>query len=254
MSPHTAVASATQQKDSRTPSFDLIAKHYRWLEYLTFGGALWRCRTHFLPQIAGCRNALILGDGDGRFTAALLHANPTLQIDAVDCSLAMLGLLRQRARAASPDAPARLRTHHTDAGAFVHELASGRIYDLVVTHFFLDCFAQHEVELLARDLTAHLQPGALWLVSDFRIPPGVVRWPARALVRSLYLAFRILTGLRTARLPDHDAALGRAGFARIAQRLSLGGILTTELWVMRASGAEAAYTPHHAVAATTSPG
>ena len=75
-----------------------------------------------------------------------------------------------------------------------------------------------------------IAPGALWLVSDFRIPAGLMRLPALALVRGLYLAFRVLTGLRTSRLPDLAAPLARAGLARVAHQHSFAGILTTELW------------------------
>jgi hypothetical protein len=76
-----------------------------------------------------------------------------------------------------------------------------------------------------------LPPGALWLISDFRIPPGgPLRLPARLIVRSLYLAFRILTGLRTTQLPDHATPLLQAGLTRQAHHLLLAGLLTTELW------------------------
>lgn len=229
-------------------NFNRIARAYRWMEYLTFGPALWRCRTHFLPQLAARSNAhssshcnalsnvLIFGDGDGRFTATLLAANPHLQIDAVDSSASMLRLLARRARAASPDASTRLRTHRADALAFAHSLPPEAQYDLVATHFFLDCLTPSEVESLAQAISPHLNPGALWLLSDFRIPSGPMRLPARTLVRSLYLAFRILTGLRTSQLPDHAAALHTAGFTRTAHHLSLAGILTTELWTRTPAG------------------
>jgi hypothetical protein len=52
---------------------------------------------------------------------------------------------------------------------------------------------------------------------------------ARVITRSLYLAFRFLTGLRTTALPDHAAAF-TPGFTLIAQHRSLAGLLTTELW------------------------
>ena len=67
-------------------NFDRIARPYRWLEYLSLGRALERCRFHFLPRLRDCRRALVLGDGDGRFTAKLLDANPSVQVDAVDIS------------------------------------------------------------------------------------------------------------------------------------------------------------------------
>ncbi|MGA1983852.1 MAG: class I SAM-dependent methyltransferase [Acidobacteriaceae bacterium] len=228
------------------PDFDLIARPYRWLEYLSFGPALARCRNHFLPQLADRRAALVLGDGDGRFLARLLAANPRLHADAVDLSPAMLGLLTRRAPATHT--AARLRTHHADALTFTPVGP----YDLIVTHFFLDCLAQSELDTLCTRIAPCLAPNALWLVSDFRIPPGPFSLPARALVRSLYFAFRALTGLRTTRLPDHAAALRPAGFTRIAQHLSLAGVLTTELWAYTAA-ALPEYTRFNAPAAATSP-
>ena len=74
----------------RDPSFDLIAKPYRLLEYITFGSSLERCRIYFIPRLLDRKQALVLGDGDGRFLTALLAANPSLQADAVDTSSAML--------------------------------------------------------------------------------------------------------------------------------------------------------------------
>ncbi len=208
-------------------NFDLVARPYRWMEYLTFGRSLERCREHFLPALAERRSALVLGDGDGRFLARLLGSNPGLHADAVDRSAAMLRLLERRAAASAPNAAMRLGTHQTDALAF----EAMQSYDLVVTHFFLDCLSQSEVEELCRRMVPHLEPGAMWVVSDFRIPEGAMHWPARALVGCLYFAFRLLTGLRTRRLPDHGAALQAAGFRRTAQHFSLAGVLTTELWL-----------------------
>jgi SAM-dependent methyltransferase len=206
----------------RHTNFDSIARPYRWLEALTFGPCLQHCRTHFLPQLRARKRALVLGDGDGRFLARLLAANPHVDADAVDTSAAMLHLLKARCRAHA----SRLRTHHASALTFT----PSNTYDLVVTHFFLDCLTQSEVESLIARLTPHLATNALWLVSDFRIPTGPMRWPARFLIAALYLAFRLLAGLRTRRLPDYAAALSAAGFTQIAHQHLLAGILTTELW------------------------
>jgi Methyltransferase domain len=204
-------------------NFDGVARPYRWMEYVSFGRALERCRETFLPRLTDCKNALVLGDGDGRFLARLLEMNTDIYADAVDSSGVMLRLLEQRA---GKNAGRRLRTHRANALEFVLE----GTYDLVVTHFFLDCFTQVEVESLCARIAGHLQAGSLWVISDFRIPAGVMRWPARGVVRGLYAAFRMLTGLRTTSLPDHGAALAAAGMKRVAERLWLGGMLTSELW------------------------
>jgi SAM-dependent methyltransferase len=171
-------------------------------------------------------HALVLGDGDGRFLARLLHQNSTLHADAVDTSAAMLRLLQTRCQSAQ----SRLQTHQADALTFAAR-PPATPYDLVVTHFFLDCLRQSEVEALAARVAPHLAPDALWLVSDFRIPTDLLQLPAKALVRSLYVAFRMLTGLRVTSLPNHERALARAGLSCIARHRSLGGVLTTELWI-----------------------
>jgi SAM-dependent methyltransferase len=212
------------------PDFDRIARPYRWLEYLTLGRALERCRFHFIPRLAGHSRALAMGDGDGRFLARLLLQNPAVHADAVDTSAAMLRLLKIRCAFAR----GRLRTHQTDALAFASAAIARHPpdppYDLVVTHFFLDCLTPSEVDAFAASIVPSLRPGAVWLVSDFQIPSGALRLPALLLVRGLYLCFRIAVGLRVTRLPEHRTSLIRSGFVPIASHRSLFGILTTELW------------------------
>jgi SAM-dependent methyltransferase len=203
------------------PNFDRIAHPYRWLEYLTLGPLLQRTRTHFLHRLQGSRQALILGDGDGRFTALLLATYPQLQAEAVDVSRTMLQLLARRACA-----PDRLRIHHTDALHFIPTSPP----DLIVTHFFLDCLSQPQLDSIVARLTPLTAPHALWLISDFRIPTGPLHLAARLYIRTLYLAFRILTGLRVTQLPDHATPLAAAGFTRIATQHHLFGLLSSELW------------------------
>ena len=207
---------------TKPPDFDRIARPYRWLEYLALGPLLQRTRNYHLPRLTQCRQALILGDGDGRFTARLLAGCPGTRADAVDLSGIMLRLLRQRC-ASNAD---RLAMHHADARRFT----AAQTPDLVVTHFFLDCLTQPEVDGLVARMTPKLLPGALWLVSDFRIPPGFLGGVARLYVRLLYLAFRVLTGLETTQLPDHGSALRRCGFVPVAVHRRMFGMLTSELW------------------------
>ncbi|RXH57453.1 class I SAM-dependent methyltransferase [Granulicella sibirica] len=206
---------------SEPPNFDRIARPYRWLEYFTLGPVLQQTRTHFLAHLDDRRQALILGDGDGRFTAQLLLRNPHIEADAVDTSATMLHLLAQRA-----NAPKRLRTHHGDALTYAPIV----LPDLIVTHFFLDCLTQPELDRLTHRLAQTLAPGGLWLLSDFRIPPGPMNRPARLYIAFLYKTFSLLTGLSTASLPDHTTALTQAGLVRVAHHYRLFGLLTTELW------------------------
>ncbi len=210
--------------------FDRLARLYQSLEYLTLGPLLERTRQCFLPQLGACRRALVFGDGDGRFLARLMAQNRCLYADAVDTSTAMLSELRRRCMAATPDAAERLHTHPRDALSML----PGAQPDIVVTHFFLDCLTPAEVDQLTSQIVPHLAPGALWLVSEFRIPEsGPMRVVGLLLVRSLYLIFRVLTGLRVTRLPEHDRVFRRVGLVCTAERHFLSGLLTSQLWTKR---------------------
>ena len=204
------------------PDFDTVARAYQWLEYACLGSLLEHARACHLPRVKECRRALVLGDGDGRFTARLLGSVPEITVQAIDLSGVMLDLLRQRCAAFHP----RLETLQVDARTFTPTSAP----DLIVTHFFLDCLTQRDVEALVERLTQHLATGALWLVSDFRIPTGPLRWPAWIYIRALYFGFRILTGLRTTRLPNHEVVLEQYGFTRVDMERRMFGILTSEVW------------------------
>ena len=215
--------------DFNRPDFNAIARPYRWLEYLSFGPMLERCRFHRLPELANARRALVLGDGDGRFLTRLLSQNPQLHADVVDLSPAMLRLLNDRATRIS--ARDRITLHCGDARTFP---LSGS-YDLVITHFFLDCLTTEEIRDLAARISSHLCPGARWIVSEFAIPSGPFSLPAKLLVRSLYATFHLLTGLKTDRLPDYPSVLRASGLILVDRRHWLGGLLVSEMWEAQAT-------------------
>jgi SAM-dependent methyltransferase len=205
-------------------NFDRLAGIYRWMEWLSFGPYLQRCRCAWLDRLTGCRRALVLGDGDGRFTARLLRANPRVTVDAVDSSAVMLRALIRRAGA---DA-SRVNAHVADLSDW--KLADAG-YDLIVTHFLLDCLTGEEVRRLARAVRTMAGEDALWVVSEFAVPEGRFgRLVAAPLVSGLYWAFGRLTGLGVHRLPDYATALGEAGFALQRRRCWLGGLLVSERW------------------------
>jgi ubiquinone/menaquinone biosynthesis C-methylase UbiE len=208
-----------------TANFDRVARIYRWAEYFALGPLLQRTRTHFLPQMKQVRNTFIIGDGDGRFLARFFAQHPGLNALAVDTSATMLHLLRERCLHTLPNA------HLQTIQASALDVSVPPDTDLVVTHFFLDCLTQTEVNTLADNIATHTTSGALWLLSDFAVPANPVTGPfAKLYIRSLYLAFRILTNLRVTSLPDPQAALTSVGFTRIAHHESLLGLIYTEIW------------------------
>jgi SAM-dependent methyltransferase len=213
-----------QPANAATPDFNHLAQIYRWMEWLTFGPFLQGCRTAFLSSLQQRRRGLVLGDGDGRFTSRLLRTNAHILIDAVDASDAMLSQLTKRVSFNSR----RVHTHSADARTFQ---PAHHAYDLIATHFFLDCFTTSEVKRLACRLRRHAAPNALWVVSEFAIPSNLYgRAIARPLISALYLAFGLLTRLRIRELPNHHVALAQAGWSLVDQQKRLAGLLISELW------------------------
>jgi hypothetical protein len=105
-------------------------------------------------------------------------------------------------------------------------------YDVVAAHFFFDCFSSSDVETIVAHVAPALSAEAFWMVSEFAIPPaGFVTPLAWLLVRTLYFAFHVLTGLEVTCLPNHAKALAEVGFAQAEKETGLGGVLRSELWV-----------------------
>jgi trans-aconitate methyltransferase len=209
---------------SRPVNFDPVARPYRWLEYITFGPWLERCRGAQLAHLTGARRALLLGDGDGRFLAQLLSTYPNLTADVVDSSAAMLRILSRRIGHEN-----RSCLHHADA----LEWNPNGNYDLIISHFFLDCFFPDQLEQLFDRLLPHALPGAQWVISEFAIPRNAIAASAaRGIIALLYRSFGFLTGLPVRTLPDYGTLLLRRGLRLSGERRYLAGLLCSQVWTL----------------------
>lgn len=211
----------------KAPDFNPLARHYRWMEALTFGGRLHACRTAMLDRMTAARRALVMGDGDGRFLQELLRASPGVTVDAIDGSAAMTSEAERRAEAI-PGGRERVRFAVADARTVPLPLAT---YDLIVTHFFLDCFPKDQLGPLVRRIADACAPGGLWVVGDFRLPKrGVARLLGGLALLGMYAFFRLATGLPARWLIDPDPLLTECGFQPAGEVTWLGGFLTCKAW------------------------
>jgi ubiquinone/menaquinone biosynthesis C-methylase UbiE len=223
-------------------SFDSVAPWYRTLETIAFGGVLQSCRIACLDKLQNPRRALILGEGDGRFLCELLRTHPDVEVECVDASKRMLSLARQRLERELPD---RANQVHLT----VHDIASWpapeRHYDLVVTHFVLDCFPESQLREIIAKLSCAASADASWLLADFRVPEnGIARFWARLWLAAMYGFFRLTAGIEAQELIDPSPFLQSEGFALARQHLFHRGILKSELW-RRISPGSAGCQPAH---------
>jgi ubiquinone/menaquinone biosynthesis C-methylase UbiE len=198
---------------------DRIARLYRWIEYATFGNTLQQRRTAFLTEVADARRVLVLGDGDGRFLEKLVKQNSRAHVDYVDLSGRMLDLARARA------GTGRISYHQADA---LEIALPERGYDLIVTHFFLDCFDEAGAARLVERVSRAVCPHSRWLISEFRESS----WWAAVWLRVMYAFFGIATGLDTRRLIYHPPLLARHGFRMMRTESAWRGLVTSELWAL----------------------
>lgn len=212
----------------RPANFDLLAPHYRWMEWVLAGPKLQRCRAAFLHSLPAPRRALIVGPGHGRFVVELLRRHPQAQCTCVDSSRRMLDATRQRLAAEGLDI-GQVNFVHAD---ILRWPAPNAAYDLVVTHFVLDCFRPEQLAQVLPVLAKAATPDARWLLSDFQEPSGgLAKWRARAILEMMYLFFRWAASLPAYELTAPDPLLAQCGFKLRERRTFEWGLLHSDLWV-----------------------
>jgi ubiquinone/menaquinone biosynthesis C-methylase UbiE len=209
-------------------SFDSIAPAYRTLETIAFGDALQRARVACLGEIGTPRRALIVGEGNGRFLCELLRRHSNIEVHCVDASQRMLDLARERIERRLPADAAHVRFLQHDITSWTPPEAP---YDLIVTHFFLDCFSETRITDIVNRLSRAATPNATWLLADFCMPAGAfARIRAGLWLAAMYRFFRFTSGIEARALDDPSPFLRTAGFALVTQHLFRGGMVKSELW------------------------
>jgi len=202
-------------------SFDYVAPHYRWLETLVFGNQLQQARVAFVREIETPLRILIVGEGNGRFLAELKRTGET-RIDCVEMSARMIALARKQV----PDADLNF------IQADIRDLPLRQAhYDLIVSHFFFDCFTEGALAGIIARLANAAALDAQWLVADFCYPTrGCQHWRARALIAAMYFFFRAAAGIEARRLVDYSPLLRANAFRLRKEQLSRRGSIRSQLW------------------------
>jgi ubiquinone/menaquinone biosynthesis C-methylase UbiE len=209
-------------------SFDAVAPWYRALEGIAFGEALQRCRLACLNEVRSPRRALVVGEGNGRFLCELLRTHPEIEVDCVDASERMIELARKRIEDELPDRVNQVRFLQRDITSWE---PPENCYDLLVTHFLLDCFPEVELAAIIKTLAHATKPDAFWLLADFSRPPrGWACLRAQMWLAAMYQFFRVTARIPATELIDPTPFLQAEGFALARQHLFRRGMLKSQLW------------------------
>ena len=202
----------------RRMNFDFIAGVYDFIEWLG-GSATHRARIAYMDRLAPDARVLTVGEGTGRWLVEWLRRAPGARVVCVEASAAMAQRGRQRLAKAGVDASG-VEWVIADVRQWSPGGGEGR-FDVIVTHFFLDCFTPEGVRDVVHRLAAMARPRAVWLLADFQIP-AAAGWPrlrARLILPLLYRFFRTVAALEARRLPEPAPILASAGFLLTESRL-----------------------------------
>jgi ubiquinone/menaquinone biosynthesis C-methylase UbiE len=203
-------------------SFDLIAPYYCRLENVVFGSRLQAARTAFVSQLAPPQRVLVVGEGDGRFLAEFAKLQPEAEIDCLESSPRMIELAKKRTRGR--------KINFLCAALEELELSKGS-YNLVVTHFFLDCFSEKTLPEIVSRIARAAAPRADWLIAEFQEPAGGwFRFARSGLIRFMYFFFRLSAGIEGRRLIDYGPLLQASGFTLSRVAGSPNDMIRSELW------------------------
>jgi len=204
-----------------------LAPCYRGMETLLAGEILARARREHLTQLPdreGLR-VLVLGEGPGRYLETLLARNAAAKIVVVENSARMI---EAAGRAIGSVGRRRVEFLHRDATRWEPEPGA---FDVVATHFFLDCFPAAVLAERVPRWSSGLAVGGVWLVSDFQVPEqGWRGLRARWIHALMYAFFRVATGLEAQRWTDPDPFLEGAGLRLEARTRLNHGLVRSDLW------------------------
>ena len=208
-------------------SFDLLAPVYRWMEFICAGDKLQRCRVAFLDEVPAPRRILILGEGHGRSVVECLRRFPAAEIICVEASAGMIAQARGNIERHGLEED-RVTFIHADVLTWEPPTTS---FDLIITHYFLDCFRADQLNSLVPKIAHLATDDANWMIADFQIAAsGWRRWRTQIILWLLYTFFRVATRLPATELAPTDALLTQAGFV-LHRRVDMEwGLLKSEWW------------------------
>ena len=209
-------------------SFDRLGAWYGRLERWFSGGVMQRARLALVNELAAPRKVLLIGEGPGALVGELAERFPRAQLTCLDISEKLV----QQGRAHLDRKGGSVAQCDWIVGDVRTAALSGGPWDLMVTSFVLDCFAEEELAVVVPKLAENLQPGGEWLFVDFQIPQkgGPCRWRAAAVVWLLYRFFRVTTGISATALVPPQPFFARAGLRLVVRRELGWGLVQAEVW------------------------
>lgn len=213
-----------------TQGFESIASYYDSLVRITSGNLLYKNAVSLFSTLGQVSTGLVIGDGSGKITEALLALHPTIKnLHYVDASPTMIKKARKELEKYSDTTEIHFYTEDIFNTTF-----SEKSIDLIVTPYFLDLFTEVEMAQLIQLLGPAIKEGGMWYVSDFNPEinhkQGVWGFTYRRLMQVLYLFFSWKVGLNVKLLPNIEACFRKMNYTLLSKKESTGELLVSMVW------------------------
>ena len=200
-------------------SFDFAAFFYDFLVRIVFGKRLYEAQVALFGALPKNTSVLIIGGGTGEFLNQFITEVKPVNIDYLEASLKMLDIA--------------LRKHQDIENIrFIHgnenSLDLG-MYDVVLTPFVLDLYSEKELMLMVHKIQSKLNPGAVWLVTDFYTDKDSP-FMHRALLKTMYLFFNLISGVKARQLPDYENILKQNYMHLMKGQMHVNGFVRSLLY------------------------
>ncbi|MGW8122492.1 class I SAM-dependent methyltransferase [Roseivirga echinicomitans] len=198
-------------------NFNLIAPVYDALAKLVFGKKLRKVQTHFLPVIPVEASVLIMGGGTGWIINELFDRGFKGKLTYIEASEKMISLSKKHCGLKQS-----VDFIHGDESAIPNEQ-----FDVMITNFFLDVFAEPRLDEVINILTEKLNPNGLWICSDFYDTGKVSH---RFLLWLMFKFFGFTTQLESTALIDFDLKLKKRGHSRSENFTLMNGLIFSAVY------------------------
>ena len=196
--------------------FDFLVPFYDVLARLFIGKSIIISQLYFLKRFKECNHLLIVGGGSGWLLDFLCRECPDVSIDYIDVSTGMLNRAKKRLR----------DNHRINFIQGTEDDIPDRLYDGVITNFYLDMFDEKSLNLVIGKVKRSLAKSAFWVVTDFVI----ARRGHEVMVWWMYRFFRIIARIEATRLPDWQRQMKVAGSELLESKKFKNGFFTTNLY------------------------
>ena len=205
-------------------NYDNSAWFYDRLSRLIYGDALIKAQVWLLQYIPAGSNILIVGGGTGRALEELAKLHPAgLQITYAEISSKMIALAKKR------DTGQNEVTFINDA---IENISLPASFDVVITAFLFDNFAEPALTKIFRHTHSLLKSGGAWLCTDFQLSG---KWWQSFLLGSMLLFFRVLCGVEAIKLPDVQKHFDQNNYRVIAEKTFFKEFVVSKLFIVNCS-------------------